>query len=226
MTWNPFENCNPSRRELLKALALASAGAVLPARAQAPSAATRGIPGRIDVHHHMTPAFYVKAMEKELAASGFTARPWTPSLSLEAMDKSGVATAMLSPVQRLVMDSMSDRSERARSLTRQSNEYGAQVVRDQPRRFGLLAALPLPDQDGSLREIEYAYDTLKADGISLGFRRDANLGDYAGRDKFCGVRQQVLEHLSQCDRIGKHPEMIGVASMVSGIDVIQTVVIT
>ena len=166
MARNRIEFGNTSRRELLKALALAGAGAVLPVRAQAPSAAARSA-GRIDVHHHMTPAFYVKAMEKELAASGFAARPWTPSLSLEAMDKSGVATAMLSPVQRVVMDSMSDRSERARNLTRQSNEYGAQVVRDQPRRFGLLAALPLPDQDGSLREIEYAYDTLKADGISL-----------------------------------------------------------
>ncbi len=106
-------------------------------------------------------------MEKELAGGGFTARPWSPALSLEAMDKSGVATALLSPVQRLVMDSMSDRGERARTLARQSNEFGAQVVRDNPRRFGLLAALPLPDTEGSLREIEYAYDTLKVDGIAL-----------------------------------------------------------
>ncbi len=148
----------PSRRDLLKTLALAGAGTAL--RAQTPA-------GRIDVHHHFTPPFYVKAMEKELAGSGFTARPWSPALSLEAMDKSGVSTALLSPVQRLVMDSMSDRSERARSLARQSNEFGAQVVRDNPRRFGLLAALPLPDTEGSLREIEYAYDTLKVDGIAL-----------------------------------------------------------
>jgi predicted TIM-barrel fold metal-dependent hydrolase len=83
------------------------------------------------------------------------------------MDKHGIATAMLSPVQRLVLDSMSDRTERARSLTRQSNEFGARVVRDSPGRFGLFAALPLPDQDGSLKEIEYAFDTLKADGIAL-----------------------------------------------------------
>ncbi len=147
-----------SRRDLLKTLALAGVGPAL--RAQAPA-------GRIDVHHHFTPPFYLKAMEKELAGSGFTARPWSPALSLEAMDKSGVSTALLSPVQRLVMDSMSDRSERARTLARQSNEFGAQVVRDNPRRFGLLAALPLPDTEGSLREIEYVYDTLKVDGIAL-----------------------------------------------------------
>ncbi|HLK46645.1 MAG TPA: amidohydrolase family protein [Bryobacteraceae bacterium] len=140
---------------------LAAAAALLPVRMDAQNA------GRIDVHHHFTPPFYVKAMEKELAAGGFNARPWTPEISLEAMDRHKIATALLSPVQRLVMDSMSDRSRRARSLARQSNEFGAQVVRDHPGRFGLLAALPLPDTEGSLHEIEYAFDTLKADGIAL-----------------------------------------------------------
>ena len=155
---------HPSRRDLLKTLASAGAAAILPARRLIAQATP---PGRIDVHHHMQPPFYVSAMEKELRESGFTARPWSPAVSLEAMDKHGIATAMLSPVQRVVVDSLSDRSERARSLARQNNEYGAQVVRDLSGRFGLFAALPLPDQDGSLREIEYAFDTLKADGIAL-----------------------------------------------------------
>ena len=88
-------------------------------------------------------------------------------MSLDMMDKAGVATAMMSPVQRLVMDSMSDKSERARSLARQSNEYVAQLVRDHPGRFGNFAALPLPDADGSLKEIANSLDTLKADGIAL-----------------------------------------------------------
>jgi predicted TIM-barrel fold metal-dependent hydrolase len=164
--------CGPdkSRRKFLKTLAVAGASAVLPSSGllgQSASGGSRVVPGRIDVHHHMFPPFYVKAMEDEMKAEGFTPRPWTPATSLDMMDKAGVATAMLSPVQRLVMDSMSERNEKSRSLARQSNEYCAQLVRDHPGRFGNFAALPLPDADASLKEIAYVMDTLKADGIAL-----------------------------------------------------------
>ena len=168
-TYAPFDS-GASRRKFLKALAVAGASAVLRPSGllgQTTSGGSRVTPGRIDVHHHMFPPFYVKAMEDEMRASGFSPRPWTPATSLDMMDKAGVATAMLSPVQRLVMDSMSERSEKSRNLARQSNEYGAQLVRDHPGRFGHFAALPLPDPDASLKEIAYALDTLKADGIAL-----------------------------------------------------------
>src|SRR5258708_2647514 len=159
-----------SRRKFLKALAMAGAGALLPGRgifAQAISPSVRPLVGRIDMHHHIFPPSYVKAMEEQTRASGFTLRPWTPAISIDMMDKHGIATGFFSPVQRLVMDSTSDRSEKRRSLARQHNEYGAQLVKDYPGRFGHFATLPLPDTDGSLKEIAYAMETLKADGIAL-----------------------------------------------------------
>jgi len=159
-----------SRRKFLKALAMAGAGAAVPGRgifAQAISPSVRPMAGRVDMHHHIFPPFYVKAMEEQMRASGFTLRPWTPAISIDMMDKHGIATAFFSPVQRLVMDSMSDLSEKGRSLARQHNEYGAQLVKDYPGRFGHFATLPLPDTDGSLKEIAYSLDTLKADGIAL-----------------------------------------------------------
>jgi predicted TIM-barrel fold metal-dependent hydrolase len=159
MMRTPF---SPSRRDFLKA---AGAAALVPAAGLL--AQNRAPKGRIDVHHHLYPPAYVKEMEAQMKATGFVARPWTPQTSLELMDKHDVATAMLSPVQRLVLDSMSDKSERARKLVRLNNDYNAQVVRDHPTRFGIMAALPFPDIDGSLKEIAYAYDTLKTDGIAL-----------------------------------------------------------
>jgi predicted TIM-barrel fold metal-dependent hydrolase len=176
-------NLNPTRRDLLKTLAAAAA---LPAAGLLAQGNRRT--GRIDVHHHMVPPFYVKEMEAELKASGFNARPWTPEISLEAMDKAGIDAAMLSPIQRVVLDSMSDRSERARSLVRRSNEFGAQVVRDRPSRFGLFAALPLPDREGSLKEIAYAYDTLKVDGIALW---TSYLDKWPGDDAFVPVFEEL-----------------------------------
>ncbi len=168
-TGNPFDS-GASRRKFLKALAVAGAGAIFPSRgifAQAISPSVLPMRGRIDVHHHMFPPFYIEAMKDQLAANGFTLRQWSPAISLDMMDKHGIATAFVSPVQRLVMDSMSDRDEKGRTLARKNNEYGAQMVKDYPGRFGHFAALPLPDADGSLKEIAYALDTLKADGIAL-----------------------------------------------------------
>ena len=38
-------------------------------------------------------------------------------------------------------------------------------MRDHPGRFGLFATLSMLEVDATLKEIEYAFDTLKADGI-------------------------------------------------------------
>lgn len=91
---------------------------------------------------------------------------WTPAKSLDAMDRAGIRTAMLSCNIPFGDDPVTVR-DRVLRVTRQMNDYGARLVSDYPGRFGLLAVLPLPDVDASLREIEYVFDTLKADGVGL-----------------------------------------------------------
>ena len=156
------------RREFLAGLAAAGAGALLPS-----SKAAAG-PYRIDIHHHLFPPAYSAA----IVAQGQAPSPsWTPAKSIEEMDKSGIALSLLSlsPPNIVFPDAGLNRR-----LAREVNEYGAGMVKDFPGRFGLFAVLPLADVEASLREIEYALDTLKADGIGLMTSyRDKWLGDSA-----------------------------------------------
>ena len=120
-------------------------------------------PYRIDVHHHLSPPTYIAASN----ASNFgdpLMKNWTPEKTLADMDKAGVAVAMLS-VTTPALNFTS--GEAARKLARECNEYAAKLVADHPGRFGSFAMIPLTDTDGSLQEIAYALDTLKADGIGL-----------------------------------------------------------
>ena len=80
------------------------------------------------------------------------------------MDKAGVVAGISSIAP--AGDPFSDPSTAVR-LCHECNEYAARLATDHPGRFGVFAALPLANTDASLREIEYALDTLKADGIAL-----------------------------------------------------------
>jgi 6-methylsalicylate decarboxylase len=83
---------------------------------------------------------------------------------LEHMDASGVATAIasLSPWGVAFAE-----AAQLPTLARECNEYAATMIGDHKGRFGLFAAMPLPDIDASLKEVAYALDALKADGIGL-----------------------------------------------------------
>ncbi|KIW52744.1 hypothetical protein PV05_08367 [Exophiala xenobiotica] len=53
--------------------------------------------------------------------------------------------------------------ELARKVCRECNLAGADAKTRFPDRFGFWASLPLPDVQGSLEELAYAFDELKAD---------------------------------------------------------------
>ena len=118
---------------------------------------------RIDVHHHhAAPGFVAEIIAQNTGQHALI--EWTPSRSIEEMDRAGVITAYTSVPPPGVWNGD---NTAARSLARECNEFAAKLVSDYPCRFGIFAALPLPDIDGSLREIEYAFDILKADGVGL-----------------------------------------------------------
>ena len=112
---------------------------------------------------------------------------WTVAQSIDDMDQGGVATSILSISEPGVFFGNFDA---ARKLARETNEFGAKVIADHPRRFGMFATVPLPDVDGSLREIEYTLDTLEMDGICM-------MTDYEG--KFLGdpAFTPVMEELNR-----------------------------
>jgi 6-methylsalicylate decarboxylase len=155
---SPAARASPSRRNFLAggiaALGLGAAVATPAAKAQPPSKA------RIDVHHHFLPPVHAAAMSKH----GKKPPKLTLQSTLADMEQAGVSTAVLSLVPPGVW--FGD-VEEGRALARACNEYGTRLRKDYPGRFGLFAAIPLPDAEGSLREIEYALDVLKADGIGL-----------------------------------------------------------
>jgi predicted TIM-barrel fold metal-dependent hydrolase len=126
-------------------------------------------PHRIDTHHHiLPPKYFAEERERVLAAAAAGSWPvmrqWTPQMAVDVMDRDGVATAVTSISAPGIW--FGDPAQ-TRRLARECNDYAAGMGRDHNGRFGLFAVLPIPDIDGCLREIEYVFDVLKADGIGL-----------------------------------------------------------
>ena len=162
-----------------RAKARAKAAARSAPKAKARRRAAPPSPNSIDVHHHISPPAYIKAIGPEnmvnsYPASRTAAYDWTPAMAIEMMDRGGTATAITSLYSAT---HLAEHPERRR-LAREANEFAASMARDYPGRFGSFAALPMPDIDGTLREIEYALDVLKADGVYMVTSYDGKwLGD-------------------------------------------------
>ena len=133
----------------------------------------------VDLHHHVIPDFYWEASnEGGNAAGGITPPRWSLDAAIAYLDEAGIDVAVPSistPGVHLGDDAA------ARKLARQVNEYLAGVKHDRPDRFGAFAALPLPDVEGSLEQIAYAFDVLELDGVSM--LTNAG-GSYLGDSRF------------------------------------------
>jgi 6-methylsalicylate decarboxylase len=173
------EHPNLSRGAALHGIGALGACALLAPQislAQAP-AGTR----RIDVHHHFFSQDWVKTLNSLTEAQPVMGidviRKYSVAQSLELMDQGNVETAYLSVTTPGIW--YGDIAQ-TRRLARELNEFAAGMVAEHKGRYGFFAVLPIPDIAASLREIEYAFDTLKADGVGLLSSYDRTwLGDYS-----------------------------------------------
>jgi 6-methylsalicylate decarboxylase len=117
---------------------------------------------RIDVHHHFYAPEYLSVMGD--MAKRPVVRDWSVNRSIEEMDRNGVGTAVLSLSPPGIHHVG---TEATRKLARTVNEHAAKMRGTHPTRFGHFASVPMPDVDGTLSEIAYALDVLKADGIQF-----------------------------------------------------------
>lgn len=162
------------------------------------------IEGGIDVHHHVLPPEYLEA----LAALGITRSigvpfpTWSREEDLELMDKLGVQITVVSfstPAANV------PGTENARSVARLCNDLIATMVKARPDRYGAFATVPpLIDVEGVMRELEYALDTLRLDGVELMSHYDFKyLGDSTFEEvyKVLNTRKAVV-HVHPTDPPG------------------------
>ena len=142
----------------------------------------------IDVHSHFLTEEYVAA-----AISAGHRRPegmpgwaaWSASEHLALMDQAGVRASVLSVS---APGTHFGDYKAARRLTRQVNEFAAELAHRHPGRFAYFASLPFPDVIGSLTELAHALDVLGSAGIAL--LTNAH-GIYLGDDRYAEVYAQL-----------------------------------
>ncbi len=179
-----------SRRQFLASAAALGAAAVLPATKRPARAAAERL---IDTHHHFYPPGYQKAWSdwedrRKIPHLGVQLA-WTRDKDIEAMDKNGITTSILSlPSTPGVWFDTDPKA--AHDMATLCCDFAAEMVKSKPDRYGLFAPLSMLDADLTLKEIEYAFDTLKADGVNL----QTNYGD-----KWLGdaAYKPVLEELNR-----------------------------
>jgi len=174
------------RREFL-VRAVAAAGVAAGAQLRGDRLAAQAlfkVVRRIDIHHHFAPPAWVAQVRgRPLLQTANTS--WTPEKSIDDLDLAETAAAVISITNPGLW--FGDASATTR-LARACNEYGAKLVQQYPRRFGIFASMPLPDVDATLKEIAYAYDALKVDGIGL----FTSYGDtWLGNPRFRPVMEEL-----------------------------------
>ncbi|CAM2728092.1 unnamed protein product [Rotaria socialis] len=160
-------------------------------------------PRRVDTHHHIVPDFYAQAVKATGGdPSGWPTPKWSLQSAKEQMSLLGVEIAFLSitaPGTKIYEGN----TEKGRNFARKLNEFSANLVQQDPAKFGLFASLPsLIDIEGAAAEIDYAHSVLKADGFILftSYDHDKYLGHSSFRPvwaKLNDINSVIFIHPSE-----------------------------
>ncbi len=132
---------------------------------------------RIDVHCHMIPPFWAEALAEKVGEPSWGTPAWSPEAALALMDRLKIATQILSLSSPALLGW---EGEQRTAMCRRVNDYGADLARSHPGRFGFFATLQLPDVAAAITEMDRALDQLGADGVVLlSNYRGVYLGDPA-----------------------------------------------
>lgn len=132
---------------------------------------------RIDVHHHYAPP-YPSGIQSRMQTPGTAPSDWSPHRHLAFMDRWAIQAAVLSDPPFGMIEAT---SEKRQAAAREVNDYNRRLIRDHGDRFGVFAAVPLPDVKNSIAEARRALGDLGLDGICLVPHYD---GRYLGERDF------------------------------------------
>lgn len=145
----------------------------------------------VDIHHHILPPRYVEAVGAEAIAGLLVSGKlpeWTPQVSLDVMERHGIAKAYVS----MSAPGVPMGGEAGFEIVRAFNDDAAALRDQRPDRFGTFSYLPLPDAAASLDEISRVFDHLGTDGVSvLSSYGEKHLGDPAFTDVFDALNRRA-----------------------------------
>lgn len=158
---------------------------------------------KIDTHVHYLPPAYNAMLDRrnmKTLDGGFPRPNWSVEMQLESMEHLGTSYALLSISSPPVH--LGDAVE-AVETARGCNEYGAELKKQYPDKFGVMASLPLPEVEKSVEEVRYCHDVLHVNGFAL---QTNACGLYIGDPSL----DPVMEELNKIGAVVSiHPTMPG-----------------
>jgi 6-methylsalicylate decarboxylase len=203
-TPDPAQPSSLDRRQVMKSI-ISVAGSYVVGSHPICEASLRGNPARtddaaklttrrrIDVHLHAILPEYTNALERagvtEQSARKITAN--TPAACFDAIAELGIDVAIWLPFSGSGIY-VADYAKTS-YLTQATNNAIAVFASKFPRNFGFYAILPLPDVATALKQMDYALDTLHADGLAfLSSQNGIYIGDQAFDELYAEMNRRSV----------------------------------